>query len=84
VIDLFSLFVVVVIATSIWACVDAKDRDMINSFWLLVGCLLLWIVVFPVYLAERSKYPTKLVMPEQRQGVLGPDRLGKGADHESP
>jgi hypothetical protein len=57
--DLVGLFVIVVIATSVWACVDAKGRDMIHPLWLLLGCLALWVIVFPVYLAERSKYPAK-------------------------
>jgi hypothetical protein len=56
---MFGLIVIVVIVTSIWAVVDSKGRGMINPFVLLVGLVLLWIVVFPVYLAERGKYPPR-------------------------
>jgi hypothetical protein len=56
---------VVVIGTAIWVGLDASQRDWSNNkfakspaVWVL-GCLLLWIVAFPVYLAQRSSVPLK-------------------------
>jgi hypothetical protein len=55
----------VIIGTTIWVGVDASKRDWTgNSFakspavW-VVGCLLIWIVAFPVYLVARSHAPLK-------------------------
>jgi hypothetical protein len=56
------LIVLIVIGTTIWVGVDASKRDWGEGSgtgtW-VVGCILLWIVVFPVYLAKRGKAPFK-------------------------
>jgi hypothetical protein len=55
----------VVLGTTVWVATDASGRDWSgNSFassaavWAL-GTLLLWIIVFPVYLASRGNAPLK-------------------------
>jgi 4-amino-4-deoxy-L-arabinose transferase-like glycosyltransferase len=45
----------VVIGTSIWVLFDAPSHQLSRT-WAL-GCLALWIVAFPWYLATRSKAP---------------------------
>jgi hypothetical protein len=63
----FVLMFFVVIGTTIWVGIDASNLgmrpgrlgggfvDMGPAGW-VIGCLLLWIVAFPVYLAARSRY----------------------------
>jgi hypothetical protein len=69
--DLTSLIWIVIIGTSIWVYFDAKAIGMksgevisgkmqgLDSYgpgsW-LVGCLLLWIVFFPLYLMKRGEF----------------------------
>ena len=59
------LFIMPLIATSIWVYIDAKKIgvrkgqlkglfDMGPAGW-FVGCILLWIVIFPVYLLKREE-----------------------------
>jgi len=48
------LVVLVVIGSSIWVAADAASRNMPWVLW-GIGSLLVWIVVFPLYLVERSK-----------------------------
>ena len=55
----------VVVGSAIWVGIDASHRDFSGSgfasktwHW-VVGILLLWIVVFPVYLAKRGQAPVK-------------------------
>jgi hypothetical protein len=59
------LIVLAIVATTIWVGVDASGRDwsgdrFANSptKW-IIGMLLLWIIVFPVYLARRGRAPQK-------------------------
>jgi hypothetical protein len=58
------LFVlVIVIGTSIWVGFDAAKHDFGKkgtgtATW-VAGCLLLWIIVFPIYLIQRSRAPVK-------------------------
>jgi hypothetical protein len=57
---MFGLVVVlVVVGTTIWVGVDAPKRawpeKSTSTFAWVLGCLLLWIVVFPVYLYQRGK-----------------------------
>lgn len=57
------LLLLVVIGTTIWVGVDASNRDFgpkgtSTATW-VVGCLLLWIVVFPMYLFKRGNAPLK-------------------------
>jgi hypothetical protein len=61
--ELLVLFIV--LATTVWVGVDASGRDwsadrFANSTtkW-VIGMLLLWIVVFPVYVARRGRAPLK-------------------------
>jgi flagellar biosynthesis/type III secretory pathway M-ring protein FliF/YscJ len=64
------LIVPIVIGTSIWVYFDAKEigvkkvegKSVVNPgpvAW-LIGCLLLWIVVFPIYLAKRAGFKERL------------------------
>lgn len=63
------LTVLVVIGTTIWVAIDASGRDFsaLDGKWALarswvgwtVGCLLLWIVVFPIYLSQRARAPIR-------------------------
>jgi hypothetical protein len=61
-----SIFLIVIIVTSIWVFFDAKtigvQKGQVDGIanmgplgWLLC-CLLLWIVGFPLYLAKRSQF----------------------------
>jgi hypothetical protein len=59
------LLLLVFVATTVWVGVDASGRDWSGdgfaksaTTW-VVGMLLLWIVVFPVYLARRGRAPHK-------------------------
>lgn len=60
------IFWAVIIGTSIWVFIDAKSigikkgqvtgiADMGPGSW-AAGCLLLWIVVFPLYLMKRGEF----------------------------
>jgi len=59
------LFLVIIVATTVWVGVDASGRDWSNSSFAdttwkwVAGSLLLWIVVFPVYLVKRGAAPRK-------------------------
>jgi hypothetical protein len=54
-----------IVGTTVWVGVDASHRDwsghsFANATWKWVaGSLLLWIVAFPVYLAQRGRVPVK-------------------------
>lgn len=59
------LILLIVIGSTIWVGVDASGRDFSQSGvarstagWVL-GSLLLWLVVFPLYIAQRSHVPLK-------------------------
>ena len=60
-----NIILLVVVATSIWVGIDASSRDWSESSFAdrswkwVVGSLVLWIVVFPVYLAKHGKAPSK-------------------------
>jgi len=53
---------VVAIAATIWVGLDSSKREWktrgATALW-VIGCLLLWIVVFPVYLYKRTTVPLK-------------------------
>ena len=60
---MIAVLVLIVIASSIWVGFDAHGRDFSESniargpwAWVL-GCLILWILFFPAYLAQRSRFP---------------------------
>jgi hypothetical protein len=55
----------IVVGTTIWVGFDASKRDWTNdrfasktAYWVL-GSLLLWIIIFPVYLSHRAHVPLK-------------------------
>jgi Protein of unknown function (DUF2510) len=60
--DLGTLVLLTVIGTTIWVGIDASGRDWSAARasassaggWVL-ACLLLWIVFFPMYLAQRGR-----------------------------
>ncbi len=60
-----AVLLLVIVGTTIWVGVDASHRDwsghgFANATWKwVVGSLLLWIVAFPVYLAQRGRVPVK-------------------------
>ena len=58
----FTLILLVVVGTTIWIGIDASKRDWGDgsgtATW-VIGCLLLWIVVFPMYLYKRGRVPLK-------------------------
>lgn len=59
------IMALVILGTSVWVAYDASERDWSRSSFAnrpwkwVVGSLLLWIVVFPVYLVQRDKAPSK-------------------------
>ncbi len=59
------LILVVMLATTAWVAYDASQRDwsghsFANRSWKwVVGSLLIWIVVFPLYLFQRGKVQTR-------------------------
>jgi hypothetical protein len=56
-----SAVILLMLGTTIWVGFDARSRDWSDSSFAdqpwkwVVGCLLLWIVVFPVYLVKRGQ-----------------------------
>jgi hypothetical protein len=58
----FGLVLLVVVGTTMWVGVDASKRDWGGGFgtatW-VVGCIVLWIVMFPIYLVKRGGAPLK-------------------------
>jgi hypothetical protein len=61
------LFALVVVGSIIWVGVDSSKRDWSDvkgsggtstTTW-VVGCALLWIVIFPMYLFKRGNAPFK-------------------------
>lgn len=54
-VDVLALIPIVVIATTICVYYDAKTQGYKQSpLWWVIGCLLLWIFVFPWYVATRK------------------------------
>lgn len=68
------LILLVVISTGIWVYFDAwsigtkmgqaKGTVQMNAISWLLGCLLLWIVAFPMYLIKRGKF--KRIIEQQQ------------------
>ena len=60
-----AVVLLLILGTTVWVAVDASQRDwrnhkFANATWKwVVGMLLLWIVAFPVYLAQRGRVPVK-------------------------
>ena len=80
------LSLVIVIGTSVWVFRDARERgvekDQQEGFldlgpwgWFL-GCLLVWIVVFPIYLINRPKLGREAFAARIRSGTVA-----KGTSH---
>ena len=64
-----ALIVLIQVASASWVGFDARTRDFSDSkiarspkAW-VAGTLLLWIVVFPLYLAKRDSHPKYTGMP---------------------
>ena len=61
------LSVLVFVGSVIWVGVDASKRDWsvvrgsggTSTVTWVVGCMLLWIIVFPMYLVKRGNAPLK-------------------------
>jgi len=60
-----AFFLLIQIASAVWVGFDARGRDFSDSkvarspaMWVL-GCLLLWLVCFPLYLMTRESKPRK-------------------------
>jgi hypothetical protein len=57
--------ILLVIVSALWVAYDASQRDwqhssFANAAWKwVVGTLLVWIIVFPVYLFKRGSAPLK-------------------------
>jgi hypothetical protein len=60
------LVLLVVVLTTVWVGFDASKRNWGKSgtqpFTWVAGCILLWIVVFPLYLFKRRHTPVKLTV----------------------
>jgi hypothetical protein len=60
---LLTVISLIVVGTWIWVGVDASKRDWseigYGTVGWLIGCFLLWIVFFPLYLVRRKKAPLK-------------------------
>jgi hypothetical protein len=60
---MLALLAIIVVGSTVWVGLDARKRDFSdvrfadNSAEWIVGCILLWIVVFPIYLVQRSRAP---------------------------
>jgi multisubunit Na+/H+ antiporter MnhE subunit len=48
-----------VIGTIVWVGIDASQRIGARSAGWVIGCLVLWVVFFPLYLAKRNSYPRR-------------------------
>jgi hypothetical protein len=62
---MLAIIVLVVIGSTIWVGFDASGRDFSDcrtahsTFEWVAACLLLWIVFFPAYLAQRGHAPLR-------------------------
>jgi hypothetical protein len=53
---MIALIVLFVAVSSIWAAFDAGTNEGFGTgLVVLLGCLALWILVFPLYLVKRSQ-----------------------------
>jgi hypothetical protein len=59
------VFALLILASTAWVAYDANQRDwsehgFANATWKwVVGSLILWIVVFPLYLVQRGRAPSR-------------------------
>jgi hypothetical protein len=64
------IYLLVIVVTTIWVGVDASKHNFrgggffckTTAGW-VIGCLLLWIVTFPVYLWQRRRAPSADSVP---------------------
>jgi hypothetical protein len=62
---MIAVLILIVIGSTIWVGFDAWGRDWSESniargpFAWMTACLLLWIIFFPAYLAQRSRFPVE-------------------------
>jgi len=77
-----TLLLLVVVATTVWVGVDADGRRWPKGTltgstggWVF-GCLALWIVVFPIYLAQRGRAPKS---PTEASPVAAVDQLAQAS-----
>ena len=80
---LYGLILLVVVGSSIWVGFDASGRDWSQdgfaksaTGW-VVGCLLIWIIVFPLYLARRGRAPKGMT-------ISGPSSVQDAMYRECP
>jgi hypothetical protein len=66
---MIAFFLLVQAASIVWVGFDARGRDFSGRFtarsptgW-VVGCVLFWIICFPLYLVARSSGPRKGSIP---------------------
>jgi hypothetical protein len=80
----FALVLLVVVGTTIWVGVDASKRDWGGGFgtatW-VVGCIVLWIVMFPIYLVKRGGAPLKDAPPGPYVLSPPPDAMYRECPH---
>ena len=70
------LLILAVLATTVWVVFDAPTHGE-SRLWAL-GCLLLWIVAFPWYLAVRSRNLRDPAV--QQAGEWRPDPVEAGVE----
>jgi hypothetical protein len=64
------IYLLVIVLTTIWVGVDASNHNFrgggffckTTTGW-VIGCLLLWLVTFPVYLWQRRRAPSSGSLP---------------------
>lgn len=53
---MLGVVLLVVLVTSVWAAFDAGVNEGLGTgIVVLIGCLILWLLVFPLYLVKRSQ-----------------------------
>jgi hypothetical protein len=76
-VNIATFIILVVVATSIWVFFDAPQHGL--SRMAALACLLLWIVGFPLYLADRSKRRRELAVGAYRRLPAVAPQLARAA-----
>jgi hypothetical protein len=76
-VNIATLIILVVVATSIWVFFDAPQHGL--SRMAALACLLLWIVGFPLYLADRSRRRRELAVGGYRRLPAVEPQLARAA-----